>query len=304
MSIRKFATEFACFAHARPRAYAFTNSFPKRAGRRRGLRSRAPCLWAPLSRSQPVCPAGQSPVSPRRPAYQGLTPPGLWNSRLVLVNHSCPLSWLRRSAARFPHPGNVAGNFEWPSPARPPLPDASPRWGPGKAAGKPSGFPGDPRRPLPEPPPGQSGPFGKGPPASPRRARTEGIRAPCRREGGSNRPLHSIPPWLRPTVQIRAPSSSRCAAPKVLPSCAPPRLPLPTWVPSVAERPDLVTRAATARTSPCPPSPRVRRGRARQEPGRDAPGLPGGPRPSHLLSGEGRCREGEGRGGTQPQVKA
>lgn len=83
------------------------------------IASRPPCLWGSLI-SVPAClPPGLSPASFRlRAAYLMLAPPGLWHY------HSCPLSWLCRTA-RFPHPGNVVGNFEWPPPACPPPSDAS-----------------------------------------------------------------------------------------------------------------------------------------------------------------------------------
>lgn len=162
--------------------------------------------------------------------------------------------------------------------------------------GNPSGLPGDPRRPLPAPPPAGPAPSAGAPASPPRPARPgpdgghshapAAARRPDGREALRRRPRPSLP--VLP---------ARALGPSV------PRFPLGRG--PRGARPDPVTRAAgTARTAACPPSLRARRGRARQEPGRDAPALQGVPGPRHLLSGEGRCREGEEAGAAVPEGPA
>ena len=120
------------------------------------------------------------------------------------------------------------------------------------------------------------------PPASPRPARShrdaELSRAPAVR---SPRPAPSpargqitgrhTPPARPPTPRAsHGPSSQRSPSAPLL---RPRRCPSSSSGARLrGARPDRVTRAdGTARASPCPPSPRARRGRARQQPRRDAP---------------------------------
>lgn len=180
------------------------------------------------------------------------------------------------------------------------------RWGPGKAAGKPERAPRGPSAAPPGAARGRPGPLGRGPlrpRGAPRRralalpSRLARAPAPQAGEGVAGPSTLSA----RPTAQIgRRQTTPPARAPlAVLPPCACPR-PGPSHssssgsLPSGA-RPDPVTRVSgTARTSPCPPFWRARRGCTRRDLGRDAPALPGVLSRGHLLAGEGRCREGEG----------
>lgn len=180
------------------------------------------------------------------------------------------------------------------------------RWGPGKAAGKPERAPQGPSAAPPGAARGRPGPLGRGPLRPRGAARRRALarpsrpaRAPATQAGEGVAGPSTLP--ARPTAQIgRRQTAPPARAPlAVLPPCA---CPPPRRSPSSSSgalprgaRPDPVTRASgTARTSPCPTFSRARRGRTRQEPGRDAPALPGVLSRCHLLAGEGRCREGEG----------
>lgn len=175
-------------------------------------------------------------------------------------------------------------SLETLSAARGPRPRPTPalRWGRGKQLGNRSGLPGDPGPPLPAPPRGRPGPRQgprrpRGPPARTPTGSSLALRPfgapalhPSPAQGPDHRERHTPPARLPAPRASHGPSSQRSPSSPLL---------RPRRYPSSSSgarprgaRPDRVTRAdGTARISPCPPSPRARRGRARQEPRRDAP---------------------------------
>ncbi|XP_019322515.2 vinexin isoform X1 [Panthera pardus] len=159
------------------------------------------------------------------------------------------------------------------------------RWGPRKAAGKPERAPQGPSAAPPGAARGRPGPLGRGPQLPRGAPRRRALARPGRPAGAP------APQAGEAQIGGRQTAPPARALVAVLPPCACPR---PGRSPSSSSRalprgagPDPVTRAGgTARTSPCPPSSRARRGRTRQEPGRDAPALPGVLGPLHLLAGK------------------
>lgn len=207
----------------------------------------------------------------------------------------------------------------WP----PPRPDASPAVGAGEAAGKPERSPWGPWTSSPGAASRPTQPPAR-PTASPRPARShpdgERSRAPA---GQSPRPPPQSGPGARSqgeTHSARAPAGPARLSRSLLPASPSSPLLRPRRSPSSSSGarprgacPDRVTRAdGTTRTSPCPPSPRARRGRARQEPRRDAPvssrasAVPSTCSPGKVGAREERWRRGGGgcsRGGTRTPTR-
>lgn len=244
---------------------------------------------APLSRPQPVC----IPVPfPRPPApYQLLADPGS-----LIIPALCPGSAVQRLPS---HPLEMS--LETLSGARWPPPCGGGRgssWETG--AGSPGTLGGSSRRRL------AAGP-------APGRAHAVlAARPPARAPTGSTRPLRAGRPEpppstpARPTDQIAGrhitPRArlSRSFLPALalapLPQLRLRRFPSSSSGAGLAEPVLTRSRGRTAQPGLLParpPSPRARRGCARQEPRRDAPVFSGVLSPRHLLAWEGRCREGE-----------
>ena len=204
-----------------------------------------------------------------------------------------------------------------------PRPTPALRWRRGKQLGNRSGLPGDPGPPLSAPPRGRPGPRQgpqrpRGPPArtptgsslAPQPAGAPALH-PSPAQGPDHRERHTPPARLPAPRASHGPCSQRSPSSPLL---RPRRSPSSSsGAQPRGARPDRVTRAdGTARTSPCPPSPRARRGRARQEPRRDAlvssraSAVPSTCSPGKVGAPEERWRRGGGgcsRGGTRTPTR-
>ena len=180
-----------------------------------------------------------------------------------------------------------------------------PAVGAGEAAGKPERAP---RGPWAVPPGAASRPARPpaGPTPSPWPARPPAPRRGALAHPGPAGPSPRPPPQPGPLTRSQGDTFRRARAshgpsPQRAPSPPSPNSgsvdpPLPPLGPGLAEPVLTRSRGRTAQPGLLParpPSPRARRGCARQEPRRDAPVLSGVRSPRHLLAWEGRCREGE-----------